>query len=168
MHIEWYKYIMIKTELDYDKTVILQISNDAFFYITKGESPLDEDNLEEARKIISMFPNGFYMDENYAVIKNSNLVEVTVIPYKENIQHDYDYDEYLNLTTDIQLRIKWLDDNHIKAYMHNIKNDTGELYGEFKVYTNKYGHKCFNTNADGDEFICGKHCLYFLQHFKKK
>ena len=49
-------------------------------------------------------------------------------------------------------------------------NQTGmrELRGDFKVYTNKYGLKCFHTDNQDEDFVTGKVSLYFLKNFKKR
>ena len=135
---------MAQFKLDYSKAQVIQISNDAFFFITEEEEPLDEENLEEAQEILSMFPNGFYVED------------------------EDDWDEYQDLTKYSQIQIKWLDTNHIRAWLYNYKKGTRELRGDFKVYTNQYGHKCFHTGEQDKEFIPGKMSLYFLKRFNKR
>ncbi len=156
---------MAQFKLDYSKAQTMQISNDAFFYLTEEEEPLDEENLDEAKEIVSMFPNGFYVNENWKLVENSDLIEVTFIPYVED---NDDYDEYQNLTNHIQLQIKWLDSNHIKAWRHNSMKCTRELLGEFVVYTNRFGNACFHTGEQNKDFIPGKESLFFMKHFCHK
>lgn len=156
---------MTQFRLDYSKAQIMQISNDAFFFITEEEEPLDEENLEEAQKVLSMFPNGFYVEENWKPVEYSDLIEAIFIPYVED---EDDWDEYQDLTKYLQIQIKWLDTNHIRAWLYNCKKGTRELYGEFKVYTNQYGHKCFHTGEQDKEFVQGKMSLYFLKRFSKR
>lgn len=156
---------MAQFKLDYSKAQTMQISNDAFFFITEEEEPLDEENLEEAQEVLSMFPNGFYVEENWKPVEDSDLIEATFIPYVED---EDDWDEYQDLTKYIQMQIKWLDANHIRVWWYNSQTGTRELRGDFKVYTNKYGLKCFHTGNQDEDFVTGKMSLYFLKNFKKR
>lgn len=151
--------------LDNSQEKTLQISNDAFYYLYYDEEPLDENNLIEAKNILAMFSNGFFIKDNWKALKNSDLIEATFIPY---IKQEIDYDEYFEITKYIQLQIKWIDTNLIRMWRHNMQNGSRELCGDFKVYTNNYGHKCFHTGLQDNEFITGKMSLYFLKNFKRK
>lgn len=155
---------MAQFKLDYSKAQTMQISNDAFFFITEEEEPLDEENLEEAQEVLSMFPNGLYVEENWKPVEDSDLIEATFIPYVED---EDDWDEYQDLTKYIQMQIKWLDANHIRVWWFNNQTGTRELRGDFKVYTNKYGLKCFHAGNQDEDFVTGKMSLYFLKNFKK-
>lgn len=156
---------MAQFKLDYSKAQIMQISNDAFFFITEEEEPLDEENLEEAQEVLSMFPNGFYVEENWKPVEDSDLIEATFIPYVED---EDDWDEYQDLTKYLQMQIKWLDANHVRVWWYNCQKGTRELRGDFKVYTSQYGLKCFHTGEQDKEFVPGKISLYFLKHFSKR
>ena len=57
--------------LDRSKTLELQISNDAFFYLLEEEEPLDEANLEEAQEILAMFPNGFVIEDGWKPVRTA-------------------------------------------------------------------------------------------------
>lgn len=151
--------------MDYSKKQVMQISNDAFYYLYYGEEPLDDENMEEAQEIAGMFPNGFIIEENWEEVDDTDLIECTFVPYVED---DMDFDEYQNLTKYIQLQIKWLDADNIRAWWFNEENGTRELQGDFKVYTDNYGHRCFHTGEQDKGFVSGKMSLYFLKHFKKK
>lgn len=112
-------------KLDYSKKQVLQLSNDAFFYLKEEEEPLDEDNLDEANEIISMFPKGFHIDEGWKYVEDSDMVEATFIPY---IDDDWQFDEYIDLFNGWQLQIKWTDDRtqvEIRYY-----NSTKEPFGQ--------------------------------------
>lgn len=151
--------------LDYTCRQTMQISNDAFFYLLEEEEPLDEENLDEAHEILAMFPNGFYIEEDWKAVEDSDLIECTFIPYVED---DMDFDEYQNLTDKLQQQLKWLDSNTIRVWLYSMQNGARELQGDFKVYTNKFGHTCFHTGDQSKQFINGQMSLYFLKHFKKK
>lgn len=112
-------------KLDYSKKQVLQLSNDAFFYLKEEEEPLDEDNLDEANEIISMFPKGFHIDEGWKYVEDSDMVEATFIPY---IDDDWQFDEYIDLFNGWQLQVKWADDRtqvEIRYY-----NPTKEPFGK--------------------------------------
>lgn len=156
---------MTQFRLDYSKAQTMQISNDAFFFITEEEEPLDEENLEEAQEVLNMFPNGFYVEENWKIVENSDLIEATFIPYVED---EDDWDECQELTKYVQAQIKWLDENHIRMWWHNRQKGTRELQGEFKVYADRYGSKCFHTGNQDLKFVPGKMSLYFLKRFSKR
>lgn len=143
----------------------MQISNDAFFYLLEEEEPLDEENLEEAQEILAMFPHGFYIEEDWKTVEDSDLIECTFVPYVED---DMDFDEYQDLTKYVQCQIKWLDSSHIRVWWYRLDTGARELRGDFKVYTNNYGHRCFHTGDQDASFIAGKSSKYFLKHFKKK
>lgn len=151
--------------LDYSKKQTLQISNDAFYFLYYGEEPLDENNLEEANDVSEMFSNNFYIEDDWKAVDDSDLIECAFIPY---IEDQADYDEYEDLTRHIQQQIKWLDANHVRVWWFNSQTGTRELQGDFKVYTNEYGHKCFHTGNQDENFITGKMCIYFLKNFKKR
>ena len=143
----------------------MQMSNDAFYYLYYNEEPLDEDNLEEALEILSTFPNGFYIDESWKAVEDSDLIEATLIPY---IEDKVDYDEFENITNTAQLQIKWIDSNTIKAWYYNTKTGARKACGNLKVFINKHGHKCFHTGDQEKQFMPGKMSLYFLNRFKKR
>lgn len=151
--------------LDYSKKQTLQISNDAFYCLYYGEEPLDEDNLKEAKKVSEIFSNNFYVEDDWKTVNDSGFIECTIVPYVEN---KADYDEYEDITKYTQLQIKWLDANHIRMWRYRIDTGTRELRGDFKVYTNKYGHRCFHTGDQEKDFVAGKMSLYFLKSFKKR
>lgn len=151
---------------DRSKKQVMQISNDAFYYLYYGEEPLDENNIEEAEEVSAIFPNGFEIEDNWKTVEDSDLIEATFIPY---IKDSADYDEYYDITNNIQLQIKWLDTDQVKMWWYNSKTGTRELQGTFRVYTNEYGHRCFHTGEDQiKSFVTGKMSLYFLKNFKKR
>lgn len=156
---------MSRFKLDRSQARELQLSNDAFFYLLEDEEPLDEANLEEAEEILEMFPNGFVIDNGWKPVEDSDLIEATFVPYVIN---NDDYDEYFELSNNIQIQIKWLDANSIQAWWYNIETGARELRGTFKVYTNEYGLKCFHTGDQDKPFAAGQNSLFFLKHFKKK
>ena len=156
---------MSQFRLDYGQAQVMQISNDAFFYLLQEEEPLDEENLEEAQEILAMFPHGFYIEENWKAVEDSDLIECSFVPY---VTDDMDFDEYEDLTQHIQQQLKWLDADHIRVWWYYVKSGVRQLRGDYRVYTNKYGHRCFHTGDQSKEFATGKMSLFFLKRFKKK
>lgn len=156
---------MSQFKLDKSQALELQISNDAFFYLLEEEEPLDEANLEEAQEILTMFPNGFIIEDNWKLVEDSDLIEAIFVPY---VIDNADYDEYFELTKYTQVQIKWLDISRIKAWLYNSETGARESLGNCKIYTNEYGLKCFHTGDQDKDFEAGKNSLFYLKHFQKK
>lgn len=155
------QYLNAMYELDYSAKRTIQLSNDAFYYLLSGEEPLDDNNIDEAEEILSLFPNGFYIEKGWEIIDNSDLIAASFIPYIPI--DDLDYDEVSDLTKYIQQQIKWLDSNHIKLY-HLNKETRKRIYkGEFEVRVNEFGKKYFQTG----DYTKGKGCLFFMKYFHK-
>lgn len=131
-------------KLDYAQKRIMQISNDAFFYLKDDEEPLDDSNIDEALEILNMFPNGFYIEENWAYVNDTDLVEASFIPY---IEEAWSFDEYIDLFNDWQLQIKWLEDK--EAVTIRFFNPTKEPFGNqiCKVKYNENGKPYIVTDG---------------------
>ncbi len=99
-------------KLDHSKAQVLQLSNDAYYFLKEEEPPIDENNLEEAYEIMSMFPNGFFIDDEISFVEGTDMVEATFVPYVED---DWKPDEYIDLFNGWQLQIKHLE------YMKRVK-----------------------------------------------
>ena len=149
---------------DKTKKQVLVISNDTFYHLYCEEELLDEANKAEVDMIISNFPNGFYIEDNYKFLDNTGQVEIEIIPYTAV---NTDFDEYCQLTSNMQLQIKWVDNTNIIAHLLDTETGIRTHYGNFKVYVNKFGNKCFHTGNQDEDFVTGKMSLYFLKHFKK-
>lgn len=129
------------------KEAVLQLSNDAFFYILSGEQPIDETNLDEANEILDMFPNGFYI-KSWEPIDNSDLIQaVFVMEGNESEWLCY------NITKYIQIQIKWLDSTHIIQREINSQANTMSEAKEFSVLTNKYGLQYYINQFGSTIFI---------------
>lgn len=156
---------MTRFELNYGQKRVMQITNDAFFYLLEEEQPLDDINLEEAQEIIAMFPNGFYIEENWKTVENSDLIECSFIPY---VKIDFDFDESIELTRHIQGQLKWLDKNTVRFWWYWPSTGARELQGDFRIYVTRWGDTCFHTGDQTKEFMPGEMSLYFLKHFSKR
>lgn len=129
------------------KETILQLSNDAFFYILSGEQPIDETNLDEANEILDMFPNGFYI-KSWEPIDNSDLIQAVFVT-EDNESEWLRY----NITKYIQIQIKWLDSTHIIQREINSQANTMSETKEFSVLTNKYGLQYYINQFGSTIFI---------------
>lgn len=74
-------------KLDYciEKAEVVQLSNDAYFYLACGEQCLDEDNYEEAEELRTQFKYGFKFDKQYGIdfVEDSDMIECRIIPICE-------------------------------------------------------------------------------------
>lgn len=152
---------------DKNNAQVLQLSNDAFYYLYYEEEPLDENNLDEAEEVMAQFPNGFYIEDNWEAIEGTDLIEATFIPFTKAAEPDYD--EYLDITRYVQVRIKWIEkDRKLKAWFANSLTEETTQLGECFVYTDNYKHLCFHTGNQAEEFTAGKMSLFFLKEFKAR
>ena len=148
-----------------EKKESLQISNDAFFYLLYGEDPLDEANLEEAKEITAKFPDGFEIGENWEAVEDSDLIEAEFTPYEKTTQlEDFDFDLYEDMSSCLQHQLKWIEKNRVRSWFYYKDTGKRELHGDFDVYTNQKGLKCFKTG----DYTSGKGCLFFIKRFKNK
>lgn len=108
--------------LDKNQSVIMQISNDTFFYIKEDEEPLDDESFEEINRIMKMFPNGLIINDNWEYIKNKpNAVQVTIIPY---IEEQQDWDGCIPIFNHGVCKFKI--ENAKFAYVQNYNEKTGK------------------------------------------
>ena len=147
--------------LDYSKRVSLQLTNDAFFYLYQGEELLDEGNMAEVEEVLSMFPNGFEVEESWAEVPQTDLIAAVFVPY---IEEQIDYDEYDELCKGYELQIKWRGPALIQVWRHNRRAGTRTECGPFEVRTNQWGNRYFEIPP-----VTGKQpSVFFLKHFKKR
>lgn len=155
-------------KLNYERKETVRLTNDAFYYLFEGEEPLDEDNLAEALHLASLYPNGFRINDGWAAVEGSDLIECEIIPYEVEEEETCDYDGYLEITKNCHLRIKHVNDNKIRLWRYYTQTAKQVYEGEFQLYTNEFGHVCFQTGPQNEEFQPGKACLYFLSNFEKR
>lgn len=136
---------MANFRLDYSQKQVMQISNDAFYYLYYGEEPLDDDNLEEANEISKMFSSNFYIEDNWEAVENEGLIEATFIPY---VKDDWVYEEELEVFGGWTLQIHWIDSNNVKIRFYN---PTKEPFGEeiCSVQINDFGRPQVLTERGG-------------------
>lgn len=131
------------------------LSNDAFYYLSEGEEPLDESNLEEAERIIAMFPEG-YKITYVGRVGDRGEVECDIAPAVTSEKPEH----IITLTRYVQLHLNYTGADRVKVMWVNTYNHTRELYGEFLVRTDAKGRKYIHTG--GDTFVTGKHSLFYL------
>ena len=149
--------------LDITKALTLQITNDAFYYLKEDEDPLDDDNLEEALEVLSMFPNGFEIKEDWRPVEDSDLIEATFIPYA---QVDDDYDASEEMAKGYYFQIQLTQGNRfVKVW--SFRESTGErtYKGEYELRYNS--NKSCIGYATGD-WRKGKGCLLWLKRYKER
>ena len=112
--------------LDPNQSVVMQISNDAFFYLKEDEEPLDENNLEEANEILAMFPNGFIISDDWEYVEDEpDTIQVTFIPY---IKKKQNWDGYVIGFGGWITQFKIIDSN--SAHLIHYNENTGKTFGE--------------------------------------
>ena len=144
--------------LDYSKAETLQLTNDAFFYLYQGEELLDEGNMAEVEEVLSMFPNGFEVEESWAEVPQTDLIAAVFIPY---IEERLNYDEYDELCKGYELQIKWLAPELIQVWRHNRRAGTRIECGPFEVRTNQWGNRYFEIPSVSNR----QPSIFFLKHF---
>ena len=161
-------------KLDLEKAVTLQISNDAFWFLYQDEEMIDEDNMEEAEEVLSMFANGFVIKDDYKIVDDEpDLIECTFIPYVEDKDMNWD-GEYTafnskSIRSDVVL-FKII--NHNKCYIRWTDERNGKIHreGEYDVTYYDGNPWCVippeNTNRKQCSLIpmWGKRIKYFTNN----
>lgn len=149
--------------LDSSKAVTLQITNDAFFYIKEDEEPLDDNNLDEALEVLSMFPNGFEIKDDWKPVEDSDLIEATFIPY---VEAEDDYDMYCEMSKGHYWQIKFTQGyRFVKLWTFNEYTGEREYNGEYELRYNS--QRTLIGYCIGD-WRKGHGCLLFLKHYKER
>lgn len=150
-------------KLNYSQAQVLQLSNDAFFYLKEEEEPLDEENLEEAQEVLQMFPAGFIIEDDWKPVDGTDMIEAKFVPYTED---NDDYDLCQELAKGTQLQLKWLNQEKTQARVWRSSDYKGtrELYGDFEVKQNNRGLWYFEKGVPRS----GKWSMFFLKHFKTR
>lgn len=158
----------MKYKLDLAQAKFYVLSNDAFFYLLEDEEPLDEANLVEAEELLQQYPYGFQISKGWEPIENSGLISCEIVPYIEDLQEPFDFDEYHELFKGWQLQIKYLSPEVVRVWDYNMNTRTQTLIGDCKIRTGPSRLKYFHTGDQSKDFIPGKSCLFFLKHFNKR
>lgn len=151
---------------DPSKAEAIILSNDAFFYLFRGEELIDEDNLEEVQEIEGRFPYGFTIGANWKYI-DTDLVEAVFVPFVQDEPkpqaNPFDFDAEQILTKAYVLRIKLSKDGKfIKLWTCNDITGACRYDGEFELKWNStHKHVGFSVG----DWRNGKGCLFWLNHF---
>lgn len=151
---------------DPSKAKTLILSNDAFFYLFKGEELIDEDNLEEVQEIEEYFPYGFTIEANWKYI-GTDSVEAVFVPFVQDEAkqktNSFDFDAEQIITKTYILRIKFSEDRRsIRLWTCNDITGERRYRGEFELKWNS-AHKLVGFSI-GD-WRKGHGCLFWLKHF---
>ena len=145
---------------DFDSAQLRQISNDTYFFFTRGEEPLDEANQEEIQELQDEFPQGFQLMDEYELVEGTDLVEVLLVPYisyqeeqPETSMTSPEYDYTLPMFNDWEVRYREVDEQTVHAfYYHPLKGITHE--GDYQVQI-----------KNGNKFIAIGKSIYPLKRF---
>ena len=145
---------------DFDSAQLRQISNDTYFFFTRGEEPLDETNQEEVQELQDEFPQGFQLMDEYEFVAGTDLVEVLLVPYipyqEEELEASAaspEYDYTLPMFNDWEVRYKKVDEQTVHAfYYHPSEGATHE--GDYQVQI-----------KNGNKFIVIGKSIYPLKRF---
>ena len=164
----------MKYRLEAKNATTLQISNDTFWYLYQEEEMIDEENMEEAKEVIGMFPYGFIIKDDYKVVEDEpDLIECTFIPYIEDEDIAWDGEHvaynYKGIRSDVFL-FKII--SHEKAYIRWTDERDGRIFreGEYEVVYDKgnpwckipSGSRLFNTSSLIP--LWGKRVKYFTKN----
>jgi len=129
-----------------------EVSSDAYYYLTEGEEPLDDANLEEAEALKKEFGAGYKITGE--LIDGSDRVIMTIEPVEASKPEArnsggpikgldrYDYSE--NFSGDIEIRVKMLPDKKADYAFYNTR---------LKEYT-YLGHGTVEYDAEDKATIC--------------
>ena len=164
----------MKYKLDAKKATTLQISNDSFWYLYQEDEMIDEDNMEEAQEIMSMFPNGFIIKDNFKIVDDEpDLIECTFVPYVQDINIVWDGEYVMRNSKNIRsivLLFKII--NHERCYIRWMNELDGRIFCEGKyevVYINenpwcKIAPKDHERKQNTIIPLWGKQAKYFTEN----
>ena len=114
--------------------MIVLISNDAFYYLSEGEEPLDEVNLAEALHYRALFPQGF-------VIKRLDTPAPVGKVYAEINPADSDswYDLEEKTPALRRLRLKRVGDSIVHVWLFDTRTGERIDYGIVEIERDKKG-----------------------------
>ena len=164
----------MKYKLDATKATTLQISNDSFWYLYQEDEMIDEDNMEEADEILSLFPNGFIIKDDFKIVDDEpDLIECTFIPYIEDIDINWDGEHVIVNSKGVRVDVLMFKIiNHERCYIRWMDERDGRIFdeGEFEVEYDGKNPWCkvpsksriFNTYSLIP--LWGKHTKYFTKN----
>lgn len=166
--------IKMNYKLDAQNAVTLQICNDTFWYLYQEEEMIDEDNMEEAQEVMSMFPNGFIIKDNFKVVDDEpDLIECTFVPYVQDIDIVWDGEHVIHNSKGIRSDVflfKII--NHNRCYIRWMDERDGRIFreGEYDVVYFGGNPWCQIPQKDQNRKQCslipmwGKQAKYFTKN----
>ena len=127
--------------LDNSKAKTWQMSSDTFFYLYAEEPMLDEANMEEAEEILSQYPLGYEVSDNWAYI-DDDLIAATLTPYIEQVDIPLDV-RTLELSKACVFWLKETPDSKAKIWEYRPLSGVTKEKGEYDIKVNKYGKRYF-------------------------
>lgn len=129
------------------------ISNDAFYYLSEGEEPLDENNLEEALYYKNLFPDGYEIKR-----LPDGAMPGNVWCEMAGVRNDdwYDLEETEPLRRRLRLKITGADTVHV--WLYDIETGGRVDYGVCTV----------DRNKKGEPFRYGKSSQHYLSRFRPR
>lgn len=147
-------------KLDNSKLKVMQVSNDACYYLLYGDEPLDDENLDEAKEIEAMFPNGYVVSSWEPLDDEPGMVEIAIIPY---VKDDTKYDKQKNyIAKDWVIRFKYIGSDRVHVNIYN--EATGEEHMDFDckvVLQNGKRWIVFNSEGDASHLSKWTNCNMF-------
>ena len=144
-------------KLDNSKSKIMQVSNDACYYLLYGDEPLDDENLEEAKEIESMFPNGYVVSSWEPLDDEPGMVEIVIVPYVQDNTHYDGQIEYV--AKNWVLKYTLISANTVHVIITN--EITGEVRREFDCRVVLFDNKewiVFNSEGDASHLSKWTNC----------
>lgn len=122
----------------------LIISNDAFFYLLRGETCLDDNNRNEADAIVHKF--GINYDIVCLANEPDGNVSVLIKPF-DLVKSSHTYTKYIELFNNWQLEIELLNAKHAYIRFHNTKTEETMRHQECEIQYLDKGHAQIKTAA---------------------
>lgn len=140
-----------KFDYNEQEAKVIQLSNDAYFYLLHGEPCLDDMNYEEAEDIKAEYPYGFKLSQSVEYVEDSDLIETTIIPICKNNNSPFTHYR--------------LDGKHFKSEFYYNDDKTKAFYRTYIAYKKEfrtYGWCDVKINQLGKPYINPNNCIFPL------
>lgn len=126
----------------YKEEKMLIVSNDAFFYLLRGETCLDDNNRNEADAILHKF--GINYDIKRLRDASDGRVYILIKPF-DLIESSHRYTKYIELFNNWQLEIEQLNAKRVYIRLHNTKTGETAEHQECEIQYLDKGHTQIKT-----------------------
>lgn len=140
---------MITKKVDYnpEKAEIVQLTNDAYYYLAFNEPCLDSENMDEVKEFKNRFPYGFKFESDIEFVEDSDLVECKVIPICE-CNTPFTHYKVMN---------KWFKNEYY--YSEDKKRAYYRIYNMYNGFFVDLGWHDVKINKFGKPEITDKNCI---------